>query len=110
MHSLPLTGAWRFRQQGAEASYPAQVPGCVHTDLQRNGLIPDPFWGSNELELQWIEETDWEYAITFFLKRLRSMAGSLCTCGCGSTWKGKRCRSRRCSSRRRASCTCAVRQ
>src|SRR3712207_8954090 len=43
----------------------AQVPGSVHTDLQRTGLIPDPFWGSNELELQWIEETDWEYSTTF---------------------------------------------
>src|SRR3712207_9486264 len=43
----------------------AQVPGSVHTDLQRTGLIPDPFWGSNELELQWIEETDWEYSTSF---------------------------------------------
>ena len=65
MHILPLTGAWQFRQQGAAEFYPAQVPGCVHTDLQRNGLIPDPFWGANELDLQWIETTDWEYVTTF---------------------------------------------
>ncbi len=64
-HILPLNGAWEFRQQGSEESHPAQVPGCVHTDLRRNGLIPDPFWGSNELQLQWIEETDWEYSTTF---------------------------------------------
>ena len=65
MQTLSLNGAWQFRRQGAEDFYPAQVPGCVHTDLQRNDLIPDPFWGSNELQLQWIEETDWEYATTF---------------------------------------------
>src|ERR671926_480327 len=65
MQSLSLDGAWQFRRQGSEEFHPAQVPGCVHTDLQRNGLIPDPFWGSNELDLQWIEETDWEYSTTF---------------------------------------------
>ena len=42
MQSLSLDGAWQFRRQGSEEFHPAQVPGCVHTDLQRNGLIPDP--------------------------------------------------------------------
>ena len=41
------------------------MPGCVHRDLLRLGLIPDPFWASNELQLQWIEERDWEYRATF---------------------------------------------
>ncbi|HZL18050.1 MAG TPA: glycoside hydrolase family 2 protein, partial [Polyangia bacterium] len=44
---------------------PAQVPGCVHTDLLRDGKIPDPFYGTNEKTLQWIEKTDWEYRSTF---------------------------------------------
>ena len=65
MQTLFLNGAWQFRQQGVDDFHPAQVPGCVHTDLQRNGLIPDPFWGSNELDLQWIEEADWEYVTSF---------------------------------------------
>ena len=43
----------------------AVVPGCVHRDLRRHGLIPDPFWGTNELGLQWIEERDWEYRAAF---------------------------------------------
>lgn len=65
MQNLSLNGVWQFRRQGTNEFHPAQVPGCVHTDLLQNGLIPDPFWGSNELELQWIEETDWEYSTTF---------------------------------------------
>ncbi len=40
---------------------PAIVPGCVHTDLIRARLIPDPLVGMNEREVQWIGETDWEY-------------------------------------------------
>ncbi len=63
--SLPLTNGWRFRKVGDEASYQAKVPGCVHTDLHRNGLIPDPFWGNNEAHLQWIEEENWEYELHF---------------------------------------------
>ena len=41
------------------------MPGCVHRDLRRLQLIADPFWASNELDLQWIEEREWEYRATF---------------------------------------------
>jgi beta-mannosidase len=44
---------------------PAFVPGCVHTDLLKNGLIPDPFVGMNEKGLQWIDKKEWEYAAEF---------------------------------------------
>lgn len=40
---------------------PAQVPGDVHLDLLRNGLIADPFYRDNEAKLQWIEGAGWEY-------------------------------------------------
>jgi beta-mannosidase len=41
------------------------VPGCVHDDLRRAGRIPDPFWGTNEADVQWVEERDWEYSTSF---------------------------------------------
>ncbi|HEX2854376.1 MAG TPA: glycoside hydrolase family 2 protein [Opitutaceae bacterium] len=56
---------WRFRDCADEAWLPAAVPGCVHLDLRAAGKIPDPFWGTNEVGLQWIEEHDWEYRATF---------------------------------------------
>ncbi len=67
MRLLPLASAsWEFRDATkATAWRRAQVPGCVHTDLRRHGLIPDPFWGTNELDLQWIEQRDWEYRAEF---------------------------------------------
>ena len=37
---------WTFDYQGK--LYPATVPGFIHTDLMDNGLIPDPFYGTNE--------------------------------------------------------------
>lgn len=65
MQHQDLSGAWRFRQLGAEAWLPASVPGGVHTDLLAAGAIPDPFVGDNELQAQWIPHADWEYQRSF---------------------------------------------
>ena len=66
-----LGSDWQFRAVGntdrpeLKEWHPAQVPGVVHTDLLRNGLIPDPFDRDNEFRLQWIGLSDWEYQTTF---------------------------------------------
>ncbi|MEK4472421.1 glycoside hydrolase family 2 protein [Paenibacillus sp. FSL R7-0048] len=52
---------WEFRGCGDEEWLPATVPGTVHTDLLKNGKISDPFYGTNEHDLQWIDKKDWEY-------------------------------------------------
>jgi beta-mannosidase len=62
-------GQWTFREINVAARFkdwmPAVVPGCVHTDLLRAKKIPDPFVGTNEKDLQWIEKSDWEYRSSF---------------------------------------------
>jgi len=60
-----LHSGWEFRQVGTEKWRSATVPGCVHTDLLAHGLIPDPFYGTNEKAVQWVEEKDWEYRLLF---------------------------------------------
>jgi beta-mannosidase len=67
MRSIPLSSAsWEFRDATLKSPWrSATVPGCVHTDLRRHKLVPDPFRGTNELQLQWIEERDWEYRASF---------------------------------------------
>ncbi len=37
----------------------------MHTDLMANKMIEDPFYRTNEKDLQWIGLTDWEYKISF---------------------------------------------
>ena len=37
---------------------PAAVPGCIHTDLQKAGLLGDLFWRENAESCQWIENCD----------------------------------------------------
>ncbi|HKQ54025.1 MAG TPA: glycoside hydrolase family 2 protein, partial [Pyrinomonadaceae bacterium] len=61
----PLRTGWQFREVGKNDWHRATVPGCVHTDLLANKLIPDPFYRDNEQSLQWIGKTDWEYQTTF---------------------------------------------
>ncbi|WP_269523046.1 beta-mannosidase [Coraliomargarita parva] len=60
-----LNDGWQFSQSDRNEFYPAEVPGCVHTDLLQHGLIPEPFWGRNELELQYLEDLDWTYRLEF---------------------------------------------
>ena len=56
---------WQFRQGGKTEWFSAKVPGSVHTDLLDNKIIPDPFSGTNEKDIQWIDKEDWEYKTTF---------------------------------------------
>ena len=58
---VSLNDGWSFRNSEASTWTPAEVPGTVHTDLMRAGLIPDPFVGSNVDSVQWIEDHDWYY-------------------------------------------------
>ena len=50
----------------------AQVPGDVHQDLQRAGLIEDPHLGLNEFGTQWIGRCRWQYDTTFSVESIRS--------------------------------------
>ncbi len=56
---------WSFKKTSDADWLPAEVPGTVHTDLFTNKIIPNPFFGSNEKQLQWIEDEDWEYQLSF---------------------------------------------
>jgi len=49
--ALPLADRW----------VPAHVPGDVHLDYERAGLIADPFFGTNHDHCRWMEEWDWWY-------------------------------------------------
>ncbi len=65
MKQIPLTANWTFHEPASNRWLSAKVPGCIHTDLLRHGVIPDPFRGEREKELAWISERDWVYRTTF---------------------------------------------
>ena len=57
---LDLNDGWTFL--GSKGTWlPAEVPGNVHMDLVRNGEMTDPFFGTQEDSVQWVERRDWHY-------------------------------------------------
>jgi len=67
--SLEISENWTFKNNIDSVWLDASVPGDVHTDLLKNGLIEDPFYRLNEHDLQWIDKTDWEYKTEFDLSQ-----------------------------------------
>lgn len=61
---------WKFKKKNDKSWLKATVPGTVHTDLFANEKIPDPFYGNNEKQLQWIENEDWEYKTIFSISHI----------------------------------------
>lgn len=60
---------WKFKQETKENWLPAKIPGTVHTDLLANKVIEDPFFGTNEKQLQWIENENWNYKTSFIVSK-----------------------------------------
>ncbi|MDR1951279.1 MAG: glycoside hydrolase family 2 protein [Bacteroidales bacterium] len=69
VYRMELNNGWTFRQNRGVNTYPATVPGVVHTDLMNNGIIEDPFFRMNERAVQWVDKEDWIYTTTFNLSR-----------------------------------------
>jgi beta-mannosidase len=69
MITMDLGGEWTLQQAGKREYIKATIPGCVHTDLQTAGKIPDPYYRDNEDSLQWIGEVDWIYRRTFDIQK-----------------------------------------
>lgn len=65
--TIPVHTGWEFSEAHTNQWYEAEVPGTVHQDLIRLNKLPDPFYGTNEQEIQWVEDKDWEYKTTFTL-------------------------------------------
>lgn len=65
MEILSLNGDWLFKNEKEASFYPAVVPGCNFLDLLNNKLIEDPFYSTNEADLQWVVKENWVYKKTF---------------------------------------------
>ncbi len=95
MTHLSLDGDWRlaFFPEGespvkgpddlathATQTIPARVPGNVELDLQRAGLLPDPFYASNIRRLRQYEFYEWWYTREFEMPAGRGVRPNASTC------------------------------
>ncbi|KXA91345.1 glycoside hydrolase family 2 [candidate division MSBL1 archaeon SCGC-AAA259D18] len=65
MKKLSLNGKWQFRRLDDGKWLDADVPGDVYSDLIASEEIEDPYYGDNELDLQWVGKSDWVYKKIF---------------------------------------------
>jgi len=65
-HTLNLDSGWCVAGP-RDIDISAEVPGCIHTDLLAADMIEDPYFRTNEEQLQWIGEADWTFRCQFEL-------------------------------------------
>ena len=64
MRIQSLQGEWQFQRPTDDTWQSGTVPGGVYSDLLSNDAIPDPYDEDNELDVQWVGESDWTYERT----------------------------------------------
>ena len=85
MRKIQLDGAWEGLRCSDNSTFPATVPGCVHTDLMKNGQLPgDIYWRDTAKQVQWIENEEWIYTKQFTVDNLE--AGALLVFECLDTY------------------------
>jgi beta-mannosidase len=65
--AVDLAGRWELTSSASGHSAPMMVPGDVHTALHAADLIPDPYFGRNEENVQWVAQQDWQLIRSFSL-------------------------------------------
>ena len=55
--------------QGVTGLIDATVPGSVHADLLRAGMIEDPYYEMNSLKCEWVSQRWWVYTTSFKLEQ-----------------------------------------
>lgn len=73
MEIVDLAGSWELRQSSEGASrlpvpVPMRIPGDNLSALLEAGLIPDPYYGSQELQVQWVGRSDWLLSRNFMVE------------------------------------------
>ena len=65
-----LNGKWNLSIMNSEHALHGQVfscmlPGDIHSTLIENKIIPDPYVGTKELDIQWVGQQDWRLSRKF---------------------------------------------
>ncbi|WP_313200232.1 glycoside hydrolase family 2 protein [Rhizobium sp.] len=64
---IDLSGEWSLTSPDSAHAASISIPGDIHTALKTAGLIPDPYIGRNENDVQWVAHQDWQIEKTFFI-------------------------------------------
>ena len=65
MKKVCLHDGWTFKDPAFSEQISAAVPGCLHTDLIRAGIIKDLYYRDNNNKYLWVENCSPIYELTF---------------------------------------------
>ncbi|UCE12983.1 MAG: glycoside hydrolase family 2 protein [Candidatus Heimdallarchaeota archaeon] len=65
MKLIDLSGIWNCTQKGTNKTIPIRIPGDNYTALLEAEIIPHPYEGLNELDVQWVGKEDWIFSRSF---------------------------------------------
>jgi len=57
--AIDLAGPYALTSPGRDIAVPMTLPGDVHAALLAADRIPDPYYGENEKQVMWVNETAW---------------------------------------------------
>ena len=66
---IALNGTWKVINNERKIETAIDIPGTVFEALINNKIIPDPFYGKNEHEVNWVYESDWIFEKSFEIKK-----------------------------------------
>ncbi len=71
--STLIHDGWEVSQRHTPTALwiPATVPGQVHSDLVRAGVIGDPYYRLGEIGAAWVDKADWVYKTQFTVEKIR---------------------------------------
>ena len=60
-----LNEGWNLQTDTLNIDLQVNVPSVAQSDLFESGIIPNPYLGKVEQDLQWIPQHHWDYSLTF---------------------------------------------
>lgn len=63
--TFSLGGHWTAVNANKSIKISADVPGGIYTDLKRNGLIGEPYYGFNDVRYEWVGKENWTFSRRF---------------------------------------------
>src|ERR1700690_2471429 len=64
MTQASLAGLWTLHDGNGAVGGACPIPGDIHPALYALGRIPDPMVGTNEADVQWVAEAEWEIRLS----------------------------------------------
>ncbi|XP_013070848.2 beta-mannosidase-like isoform X1 [Biomphalaria glabrata] len=68
-YRVDLGGNWTLTDDWSGIKTFGRVPGSIYTALVDNGIIQNPLYRQNDVNLAWIGYTDWNYTFSFSINR-----------------------------------------